>query len=162
MKKLIIFLALTLVTFAETVKVDIEKIMVKHPKYESVISDLEKEKLKLQEVLDVKQKDLNLAKATLEAKGEKVTEDEAVEYYKKEQDLQTFFSKAQNDLLTFKNQKMQGLYTEILSSMDILQKQKKYDAIVDSEAIFVGKDNVKDISEEVIKLLKGTEKINLF
>jgi len=162
MKKLIIFLALTLVTFAETVKVDIEKIIVKHPKYESVISDLEKEKLKLQEVLDVKQKDLNLAKATLEAKGEKVTEDEAVEYYKKEQDLQTFFSKAQNDLLTFKNQKMQGLYTEILSSMDILQKQKKYDAIVDSEAIFVGKDNVKDISEEVIKLLKGTEKINLF
>ena len=162
MKKLIIFLALTLVTFAETVKIDIEKIIVKHPKYESVISDLEKEKLKLQEVLDFKQKEFYTLEATLQSKGETVTETETENYYKMKQDLETFFSKAQNDLLTFKNQKMQGLYTEILSSMDILQKQKKYDAIVDSEAIFVGKDNVKDISEEVIKLLKGTEKINLF
>jgi len=162
MKKIIVFLALTIVAFAETVKVDVEYIISKHPKFEVVKTDLEKEKQKLQEVLDVKQKELNTAKAALEAKGDKVTEDEAVDYYKKEQDLQTFFTKAQNDLLTFKNQKMQALYTEALSSMDILQKQKKYDAIVDSEAIFVGKDNIKDISEDVIKLLKGTEKINLF
>lgn len=161
MKKIIIFLALSITMFAETVKVDVEYILSKHPKYETVKTELEKEKQRLQELLDTKQKDLNTQKAALDAKADKVTEQEAKDYYSKEEELQNFFSKAQNDLLTFKNQKMQALYTDVLNTMGILQKQKKYDAIVDQDAIFVGKDNIKNVSEEVITLLKGTEKISL-
>ena len=162
MKKIIIFAILSFGLFAETVKVDLDSIIAKHPKFEIMKTDLEKEKTKLQEVLDIKQNELNTEEAALEAKGDKVTEEEAVAFYKKEQELQNLFAQAQTNLSNLKNQKMQSIYTDILNAIEILYKEKKYTAIIDSEAIIQGKDNVKDVSDEVVKLLKGTEKISLF
>lgn len=162
MKKIIIFLVLTLATFAETVKVNMDYVMSKHPKFETIKTELDTEKQRLQGILDAKQNELNLEKSSLEAKGDKVTEDEAESFYKKEQEVQNLYAQAQNSLLTFKNQKMQGLFTDILAILEILQKNKKYSAVVDVQGIFLGTDSVKDVSEEVIQLFKSTEKINLF
>lgn len=162
MKKIIVFALLSFGIFAETVKVDLDSIISKHPKFELMKTELENEKIKLQEVLDVKQNELNTEEAALQAKGDKVTEEEAMAFYRKEQELQNLFAQAQNNLSNLKNQKMQSIYTDILNAIEILYKDKKYTAIVDSEAIIQGKDKVKDVSDEVVKLLKGTEKINLF
>ena len=162
MKKLIIFIMFSIGVFAETVKVDLDSIITKHPKFETMKTELEKEKIKLQEVLDIKQNELNTEEAALQAKGDKVTEEEAIAFYKKEQELQNLFAQAQNNLSNLKNQKMQSIYTDILNAIEILYKQKKYTAIIDSEAIIQGKDKVKDVSDEVVKLLSGTEKISLF
>lgn len=162
MKKIILFMMLSLGIFAETVKIDLDYIISKHPKFESMRNELEKEKARLQEILDLKQNELNMEEAALEAKGNKITEEEALAFYKKEQELQNLFAQAQNVLSGLKNQRMQALYSDVLKSIDILYKEKKYTAIIDAQAIIIGDDKIRDASEEVIKLLKGVERINLF
>ena len=58
MKKLIVFLALTISMFSETVSVDMDFLLKSHPKLTTVKKELETQKTKLEK--DLKQKELNL------------------------------------------------------------------------------------------------------
>ena len=161
MKKLILFLALTVVTFSETVSVNMDYLVNKHPKIETVKKEIETEKTRLETIINQKADELSVEKAALDAKKDKVTEEEATAFYKKEQELQKLYSDSQSSLLSFKDKKLQGLYTEVVEAVKTLQKLKKYDAIVEKTAIYVGAEKITDVSDDVLKTLKSSEKIEL-
>lgn len=162
MKKLILFLALTVVTFSETVSVNMDYLVNKHPKIEVVKKEIETEKTRLENTINQKADELSAEKASLEAKKDKVTDEEVAAFYKKEQELQKLYSESQSSLLSFKDKKFQGLYNEVVEAVKTLQKLKKYDAIVEKTGIYIGSEKIKDVSDDVLNTLKSSEKINLF
>ncbi len=162
MKKLVLFLAITVVAFSETVSVSMDYLVNKHPKIETVKKEIETEKTRLENIINQKADELSVEKSSLEAKKDKVTDAEVENFYKKEQELQKLYSESQNSLLSFKDKKFQGLYNEVVEAVKTLQKVKKYDAIVEKTAIYIGTEKIKDVSEDVLSTLKSSEKISLF
>lgn len=68
MKKIIVFLSLTLICFAETVSVDLDFLLKSHPKLKTVQNELEKEKTKLEKDLNAKADKLKIEYETLAKK----------------------------------------------------------------------------------------------
>ena len=161
MKKLILFLALTVVTFSETVSVNMDYLVNKHPKIEAVKKEIETEKTRLENTIKQKADELSVEKSSLEAKKDKVTDEEIAAFYKKEQELQKLYSESQSSLLSFKDKKFQALYNEVVEAVKTLQKLKKYDAIVEKTAIYIGSEKIKVVSDDVLNTLKSSEKIDL-
>ena len=113
------------------------------------------------EVAVEKADELSVEKSSLEAKKDKVTDEEIAAFYKKEQELQKLYSESQSSLLSFKDKKFQALYNEVVEAVKTLQKLKKYDAIVEKTAIYIGSEKIKDVSDDVLNTLKSSEKIDL-
>lgn len=161
MKKIVVFLALVMVTFGETVSVNMDYLVNKHPKIETVKKEIEAEKLRLEKIINDKAEQLSIEKEALEAKKDKVTDEEIDSFYKKDEELQKLYSQSQNALLSFKDTKLKAIYTEVVEAVKTYHKVKKYDAIVEKNAIYVGSEKIKDVSDDVLNTLKKSEPINL-
>ena len=154
MKKIIVFLALTMTMFSETVSVDMDFLLKSHPKLASVKKELQTQKTKLEKDLNTKGTKLKAEYETLAKKGSKVTDAEKQSFAKKDKELSELYIKSQKDLATLENKKISALVTEIKTAINTYAKSKKYDAVVDKKAIYYGNDKVKDISNEVLKTIK--------
>lgn len=161
MKKIILFLAMAVVTLSEVVTVDMQYLIANHPKSTQIKKDLDVEKDKLEKILNDKADALSLEKEKLEAKKDKITEAEIVAFQKKEEELNKLYNDSQKSLLTLKNTKLNGLYEEIVTAIKTLQKTKKYDAIVDKGSVYAGQEKLKDSTSEVLNILNSSEKIEL-
>lgn len=161
MKKTIVFLALVLATFGETVSVNMDYLVNKHPKIEIAKKDIEAERIRLEKIINEKAEQLSIEREALEAKKDKITDKEIEEFYKKEDDLEKLYMQSQNALLNFKDTKLKAIYGEVVEAVKTFHKIKKYDAIVEKNAIYAGSEKIKDVSEEVLKTFQNTEKINL-
>lgn len=71
MKKIIIFAILSFGIFAETVKVNLDSIITKHPKFEVMKTDLEKEKQNFKKFLILNKMNLIQKKPLYKLKGTK-------------------------------------------------------------------------------------------
>lgn len=161
MKKLALFVILTMSLMAETVVVDMNYMISNHPKFKETNVSIESEKTRLETLINEKASKLQEEEKQLEAKGDKRTQEEIDAFTKKDQELQKFYSQSQSNLLKFKNDKMNGLYSEIMETMTTMEKVKKDLVIVDKNAVYIGSEKLKDISDEVLKTLKSSEKISL-
>lgn len=161
MKKLLVFLLLTLGAFAQTAVIDMDYLVNNHPKFSIVKKDIEAEKVRLETVLNTKSDELSLEYEKLKAKGEAVTAEEKTNFSKKDSDLKELFQGSQQSLSAFEDKKIADLVTEIKTAVLTLSKKNNYDAIVEKKAVYFGLDKLTDISEDVLKVLKTSEKIIL-
>lgn len=152
MKKIIVFLSLTLICFAETVSVDLDFLLKSHPKLKTVQNELEKEKTKLEKDLNAKADKLKIEYETLAKKGSKITEAEKQAFAKKDKELSEQFVKSQTNLANLETKKINSLVTEIKTAISNYAKTKKYDAVVEKKTVYYG--TIKDISSEVLKTIK--------
>ena len=154
MKKIIVFLALTISMFSETVSVDMDFLLKSHPKLTTVKKELETQKTKLEKDLNAKGSKLKTEYEALSKKGSKVTDAEKQSFAKKDKELSVLYMKSQKDLATLENTKINALLKEIKTAISTYAKSKKYDAVVEKKTIYYGNDKVKDISNEVLKTIK--------
>jgi len=152
MKNLLIFLALSISIFAETVSVDLDFLLKSHPKLAGVQKELETEKTKLEKNLNTKADKLKAEYGELVKKGDKITDAEKQGFAKKDKELSEQFMKSQKDLATLEAKKINGLVAEIKTAIGTYAKSKKYDAVVEKKTVYYGK--IKDISAEVLKTIK--------
>lgn len=154
MKKLIIFIILTAGIFCETVSVDMDFLLKSHPKLATVKKELETQKTKLEKDLKTKQTKLKTDYDALVKKGDKVTDAEKQAFQKQDKELADLFVKSQKELLTLESTKMNALLAEIKTAVNNYAKTKKYDSVVEKNAVYYGKEKIKDVSGEVLKTLK--------
>jgi len=152
MKKLLIFLVLSISIFAETVSVDLDFLLKSHPKLPGVQKELETEKTKLEKSLNTKADKLKAEYGDLVKKGDKITDAEKQSFAKKDKELSEQFMKSQKDLASLEAKKINGLVAEIKTAIGTYAKSKKYDAVVEKKTVYYGK--IKDISAEVLKTIK--------
>ena len=93
MKKLIVFLALTISMFSETVSVDMDFLLKSHPKLSTVKKELETQKTKLEKDLNAKGTKLKTEYEALSKKGSKVTDAEKQSFAKKDKELSELYMK---------------------------------------------------------------------
>lgn len=152
MKKIIIFIAISLFAFAETVSVDLDFLLKSHPRIKTVQSELEREKTKLEKDLNTKADNLKKEYEALVKKGNKVTEAEKQAFAKKDRELSEQFIKAQTDLANLEATKINVLINEIKTAINTYAKSKKYTAVVEKKTVYYG--NIKDVSADVLKTIK--------
>ena len=154
MKKIIIFLWLTVAIFSETVSVDMDFLLKSHPKLTTVKKELETQKTKLEKDLNAKGTKLKTEYETLSKKGSKITDAEKQSFAKKEKELSDLYIKSQKDLATLESKKINALLAEIKTAINTYASSKKYDAVVEKKTIYYGNAKIKDISNDVLKTIK--------
>jgi Skp family chaperone for outer membrane proteins len=154
MKKLIIFLVIAIGAFAETVSVDLDFLLKSHPKTATVKKEIQNKKVALEKDLNTKGTKLKTDYETLVKKGTKITDADKESFAKKEKELQTLYISSQKQLSELEAKKINALLAEIKTAVNNYAKSKKYDAVVEKKTIYYGNTKIKDVSNEVLKLLK--------
>lgn len=162
MKKLaVLALAATMSVSAFAVNigiVDSQEVFMKYSGTKTVQAELVKEKEKLEN--DIRSKEVELQKLGIElqGKGPNVTETEKENYNKQAQALDKFVRESQQKLSQKEYQSMTGIQTNIDASIQSIAKKSKYDYVLEAGAVKFGGT---DITQEVIKMMENTKKIDL-
>ncbi|GLI55749.1 hypothetical protein PM10SUCC1_12630 [Propionigenium maris DSM 9537] len=162
MKKLaVLALAATMSVSAFAVKIGVvntQEVFAKYSGTKKVQQELVKEKEKLEN--DIRSKEVELQKLGIElqGKGAKVTEAEKTSYNKQAQALDQFVKGAQKQLSQKEYQSFESIRTTIDASVQSIAKKNKYDYVLEAGAVKFGGT---DITQDVIKMMESTKKIDL-
>lgn len=139
--------------------VNFEKVFEKYYKTEQINEELKKQTKEWQEQLDVRKKEISDLKDDYDKKEAKLSESERQEMRKKiMKKLQEFQELSQD--LTKKLQKLQfdkykKIEDDIINTIKKIQKQNKYDVVLDGKNVLAGGI---DITDKVIKELNKGNK----
>lgn len=162
MKKLaVLALAATMSVSAFAVKIGVvntQEVFAKYSGTKKVQQELVKEKEKLEN--DIRSKEVELQKLGIElqGKGAKVTDAEKQAYNKQAQALDQFVKGAQKQLSQKEYQSFESIRTTIDASVQSIAKKNKYDYVLEAGAVKFGGT---DITQDVIKMMESTKKIDL-
>lgn len=162
MKKLaVLALAATMSVSAFAVKIGVvntQEVFAKYSGTKKVQQELVKEKDKLE--ADIRTKEIELQKLGIElqGKGAKVTDAEKESYNKQAQSLESFVRSAQQQLSQKEYQSFESIRTNIDASVQSIAKKNKYDYVLEAGAVKFGGT---DITQDVIKMMENTKKIDL-
>jgi len=162
MKKLaVLALAATMSVSAFAVKIGVvntQEVFAKYSGTKSIQQELVKEKEKLEN--DIRSKEVELQKLGIElqGKGAKVTDAEKESYNKQAQALDKFVREAQQKLSQKEYQSFESIKTNIDASVQSIAQKKKYEYVLEAGAVKFGGT---DITQEVIKMMENTKKIDL-
>ncbi len=162
MKKLaVLALAATMSVSAFAVKIGVvntQEVFAKYSGTKKVQQELVKEKEKLEN--DIRSKEVELQKLGIElqGKGAKVTDAEKESYNKQAQALDQFVKGAQKQLSQKEYQSFESIRTTIDASVQSIAQKKKYDYVLEAGAVKFGGT---DITQDVIKMMENTKKIDL-
>lgn len=158
MKKIIIFIMFSALSFAETVSVDLDFLLKSHPKLASVQNQIVSEKTKLEKDLNGKAEKLKVEYGELVKKGDKITDAEKQNFSKKDKELSALFLSSQKSLAKLEGTKINSLVAEIKKIINDYSKKKNYDSVVEKKTIYYGANKIKDISNDILSILKTQKK----
>ncbi len=138
--------------------VNTQEVFAKYSGTKKVQEELVKEKTKLENDIRVKEIELQKFGVELQGKGDKVTAQEKESYQKQATALQAFVKNAQAQLTRKERQSMEEIKTNIDASIQSIAKKKKFDYVLEDGAVKFGGT---DITQEVIKTMENTKKIEL-
>lgn len=138
--------------------VNTQEVFAKYSGTKKVQEELVKEKTKLENDIRVKEIELQKFGVELQGKGDKVTQQEKEAYQKQATALQAFVKNAQSQLTRKERQSMEEIKTNIDASIQSIAKKKKFDYVLEAGAVKFGGT---DITQEVIKTMENTKKIEL-
>jgi len=162
MKKLaVLALAATMSVSAFAVKIGVvntQEVFAKYSGTKKIQQELVKEKEKLEN--DIRSKEVELQKLGIElqGKGAKVTDAEKESYNKQAQALDAFVKGAQKQLSQKEYQSFETIRTTIDASVQSIAQKNKYEYVLEAGAVKFGGT---DITQDVIKMMENTKKIDL-